>query len=222
MTLGAPDWPARRLWVWQLGFPPVSLLARLLVPAEVRGRERVPRAGGYIIASNHINWKDPPWIECALGIPIRYMAKQEAFDLPVLGGILRGIGCFPVRRGEADRRAIATALRVLQSGLPLGFFPEGHRSESGALLRGHPGIALLALRSGVPIVPIGVSGTKRARVGAFWRRDVRIVIGEPFVARDLPEAAGGDHQAVADAIMRRIAALVSPEMRGQYALHSSL
>ncbi len=217
MILGSPDWPAERLWLWRIGFPPVSALARLFLPAEVTGLERVPRAGGYILASNHIDWKDPPWIEFALGLPIRYMAKQEAFDLPVLGAIMRGIGCFPVRRGDADRRAIATALRVLESGLPLGFFPEGHRSESGALLRAHPGIALLALRSGAPIVPVGVSGTKRARIGAFWRRDVRIAIGEPFLATDLPEAAGGDHQAVADAIMRRIAALISLEMRGQYA-----
>ncbi len=216
MILAAPDWPARRLWLWQVGFPPVNALARALVPMEVTGLDRVPRSGGYIIASNHINWKDPPWIEFAFGVPIRYMAKQEVFDLPVLGGILRGIGCFPVRRGEADRRAIATALRVLQAGLPLGFFPEGHRSESGVLLRAHPGIALLALRSGAPIVPVGVSGTKGARIGVFWRRDVRIAIGKPFRARDLPEAAG-DHQAVADAIMRHIAALIPPEMRGPYA-----
>lgn len=215
MTLGAPDWPAERLVFWRVFFPPVRALALFLGPALLSGAEKVP-AGGCILVANHTSWKDPPWIEFTLGIPVRYMAKQEVFSVPLLGWALRAIGCFPVRRGEADRRAVATALRVVAAGQVLGFFPEGHRSESGALLRAHPGIGLLALRSEAPLVPVAVTGTKRARLGAFWRRDILITVGEPFRARDLPEGAGGDEQAVADAIMRRLAALLPPEMRGAY------
>ncbi len=214
IAVGAPDWPEERLWLWRLLFPPVRALALFLAPARVEGLERVPREGGFILVANHISWMDPPWIEFALGRAIRYMAKQEVFEAPVLGFLLRAIGCFPVRRGEADRRALVLALRVLEAGQPLGFFPEGHRSDDGTLIRAHSGVAFLALRSNARLLPVAVSGTPRARIGAFWRRDVVIRIGAPFLAR---EVGSDDGQAVADAIMRRIAALLPPEQRGVYA-----
>jgi len=165
--------------------------------------------------ANHINWKDPPWIEFALGRAIRYMGKRELFETPIIGFLLRAIGAFPVRRGEADRGALQMALAVVAAGQPLGFFPEGHRSESGELIRGRPGVAYVAQHSGAPIIPLAVSGTRGARLGAFWRRDILMRVGEPFRARDLgvpPE----DAQAVTDAIMRRVAALLPPEQRGVY------
>ena len=107
------------------------------------------------------------------------------------------------------------ALAVIAAGQPLGFFPEGHRSESGQLIRGRPGIAYVAQHSGAPIVPLAVSGTRRARLGAFWRRDILFSVGPPFRASDLG-ATPNDQQAVADAIMRRVAALLPPEQRGVY------
>ncbi|MBI3522772.1 MAG: 1-acyl-sn-glycerol-3-phosphate acyltransferase [Chloroflexi bacterium] len=214
--LGAPEWPDRRLWVWQLGFGTVSALATFLAPLAVRGREHIPAEGPYILAANHIDWKDPPWIEFAFRVPLRYMAKQEVFEVPLIGGVLRGIGCFPVRRGEADRRAIVTALRVLETGHPLGFFPEGHRSEDGVLRRGHPGIALLAERSGAPIVPVGIAGTTHARLGRFWRRDIDVVIGESFRVADLASSERSSADATTAAIMRRIARLLPEEMRGEH------
>jgi 1-acyl-sn-glycerol-3-phosphate acyltransferase len=143
------------------------------------------------------------------------MGKRELFETPLIGFLLRGIGAFPVRRGEADRSALRMALNVIAAGQPLGFFAEGHRSESGQLIRGHPGVAYVAQRSGAPIVPLAVSGTRRARLGAFWRRDILIRAGKPFRVADL-DVKLGDQQAVADAIMRRVAALLPPEQRGVY------
>jgi 1-acyl-sn-glycerol-3-phosphate acyltransferase len=102
---------------------------------------------------------------------------------------------------------------VLGAGLVLGFFPEGHRSETGALIRARPGVALVAKRAAVPIVPVAIIGTKRARVGVFWRRDVTFRIGEPFAASELADL---DDQAAADEIMRRIAKLLPADMRGIY------
>jgi 1-acyl-sn-glycerol-3-phosphate acyltransferase len=215
--LGAPDWPQDRLWLWRVGFPPVRALALFLAPMRVAGLEHVPRSGGYIVVANHINWKDPPWIEFALRVAVRYMAKQEVFAAPLIGGILRAIGCFPVRRGESDRRAFVTALRVIEAGRPLGWFPEGHRSESGALIRAHPGIGALARRTDAPLLPIAVTGTPRARLGRFWRRDITVTIGEPFRASQLDASERRDEQAVAEAIMRRIATMLPAEMRGAYA-----
>ncbi|TMC44025.1 MAG: 1-acyl-sn-glycerol-3-phosphate acyltransferase, partial [Chloroflexi bacterium] len=129
--------------------------------------------------------------------------------------LLRAIGAFPVRRGEADRGALRMALNVIAAGQPLGSFAEGHRSESGQLIRGHPGVAYVAQHSGAALVPLAVIGTKRARLGAFWRRDILIRVGEPFRAADLAVNAH-DPQAVTDAIMRRVAVLMPEEQRGVY------
>ncbi len=216
MRFGGPEWPDERLRVFRIGFPIVRRIALALAPMRVEDRERIPAEGPYIVVANHISWMDPPWSEFAFDRAIRWMAKSEAFEVPIVGALLRVIGSFPVRRGESDRRAVVTALRVLQAGLPLGFFPEGHRSEAGTMLRAHPGVGLLATRSGATLVPVGVSGTPRARLGRFWRRDVVLRIGEPFRARDL--GVGDEPQAVADAIMRRVAALIPAEMRGEYRL----
>jgi 1-acyl-sn-glycerol-3-phosphate acyltransferase len=143
------------------------------------------------------------------------MGKQELFETPVIGFLLRGIGAFPVRRGAADRGALRMALNVIAAGQPLGFFAEGHRSESGQLIRGHPGVAYVALRTNAPLIPLAVSGTRRARLGAFWRRDIVLRVGEPFRASDLGVGLE-DPQALTDAVMRRVAALMPPEQRGVY------
>ena len=180
---------------------------------RLEGRERIPRRGGYIVIANHTDWKDPPVIELSFGVCIRFMAKIEAFDMFLLGGLMRGKGCFPVRRGESDRRALTTSLQVLASGNPLGFFPEGTRSRDGVLHRGHPGIAFLARRSGAPILPVGLVGTHQAKL---LRSGIRVVVGEPFTVAALGLPPGASDQETADAIMRRIAALLPAEMRGYY------
>jgi 1-acyl-sn-glycerol-3-phosphate acyltransferase len=215
IAAGAPVLPEERLWLWRIGFPILRALAAFLGPWRLEGAEHIPRSGGYILVANHINWKDPPWIEFALGRAIRYMGKQELFETPVVGFVLRAIGAFPVRRGEVDRRALQVALAVLAAGQPLGLFAEGHRSESGQLIRGRPGVAYVAQRSGAPMIPLAISGTRDARLGAFWRRDIVIRVGPPFRAADL-DVQSDDQQAVADAIMRRVAVLMPPEQRGVY------
>jgi 1-acyl-sn-glycerol-3-phosphate acyltransferase len=192
----------------------VRAVGRVLYPMRLVGGANVPRSGPYIVVSNHVNWKDPPVIEFMLGIPIRFMAKIEAFGMFFLGGLLRGIGCFPVRRGESDRRAIVTCLQVLHAGNVLGFFPEGTRSRTSALRRAHPGIAFLAAKSGVPILPVGVVGTPSAKL---FRSTIEARVGPSFKVRDLGIGEGADEQTVADAIMRRVASLLPEEMRGYYA-----
>ena len=177
------------------------------------GREHIPPRGPYIVVSNHVNWKDPPAIEFMFRMPIRFMAKIEAFSMFFLGGLLRGIGCFPVRRGQSDRRAIVTCLQVLRAGNVLGFFPEGTRSRDGVLHRAHPGVAFLAAKAAVPILPVGVTGTRGAKL---LRSDIHVRVGEAFRIADLGLPAGASEQEVADGIMRRIAALLPAEMRGQY------
>lgn len=213
-ALWPPDAPRERLWLWRIGFPPVRALAGAIFPMRVEGRERVPSSGPYIVVANHVSWYDPPAIEFAFAEPVRFMGKRELFAVPVLGLILRATGSFPVRRGERDRGALDTALRVLAAGQSLGYFPEGTRSRDGVLHRAKPGVAFLARRSGVPLVPVGVSGTPEMRLRIPPRTDVVVRIGEPFSVAEIDGA--NDDQALADAIMSRVAALLPERMRGVY------
>ncbi|MBI2323956.1 MAG: 1-acyl-sn-glycerol-3-phosphate acyltransferase [Chloroflexi bacterium] len=210
-----PDLPTERLLLWRLLFPPVRALATAFAPIRLEGREHLPASGPCLLVANHINWYDPPAIEFALGIPIRYMAKRELFAIPIIGFALWAAGNFPVRRGESDRRALETALRVLQAGQPIGFFPEGTRSKDGRMRRAKPGIGFLARRSGAPIVPIAVSGTPQAGIRIPPHADITVRVGPAFTLADL-DGRALDDQALADAIMERVAALLPSHMRGHY------
>lgn len=212
-----PEWPVERMFLWRLLYPPVRTIVMALVNVRVEGRENLPPSGPCIFTSNHINWKDPPLITIALDRSVRYMAKVQAFSVPILGYLMRATGAFPVRRGEGDRRALVTALRVLEGGQILGFFPEGHRSESGALLRGKPGIGFLVSRApDVPLVPIAMIGTKQPLLRLIFGSHAVLRVGRPFRLTDLTADERRDEQAITDAIMKRIAALLPPEMRGAY------
>lgn len=213
----APTAPVSDLWLWRAFSPIVRSVVFSFVGVEINGAENVPTSGAYILVANHTNWKDPPVVSLALRTPVRWMAKTEVFDYPFLGFLLRGIGNFGIRRGESDRRAIALALDVLAKGLPLGMFPEGHRSETGTLLRGRPGIALLADRADTPIVPCGIVGTPTARLRLARKTDVVLTFGRPFRTSELPPAVRRDRQATADAIMLRIAEMLPHRMHGVYA-----
>jgi 1-acyl-sn-glycerol-3-phosphate acyltransferase len=213
----APTAPVSDLWLWRLLAPLVRFVVFSCVGVEVNGRENVPASGAYIVVANHTSWKDPPVVSLALRTPIRWMAKTEVFEYVFLGFLLRGIGNFAIRRGESDRRAITLALEVLARGLPLGVFPEGHRSETKALLRGLPGISLLADRGDTLIVPVGIVGTPTARLRIPRRKDVVLTFGKGFRFSDLPAEVRRDRQATADAIMLRIAQTLPPQMRGAYA-----
>jgi 1-acyl-sn-glycerol-3-phosphate acyltransferase len=156
------------------------------------GIENVPQTGGFVLAANH--WSNfDPW---PLGIPLfprrflRFMAKSELFWFP-LGTIARAGGAFPVRRGERDEEAIATAVALCRAGHAVVMFPEGTRRRKGLRkkheARWRTGAARIALEAGVPLVPAAVSGTDRlARLGPL-----RVRYGAPIELDglgDLPAA----------------------------------
>jgi 1-acyl-sn-glycerol-3-phosphate acyltransferase len=185
---------------------------------EVSGREHLPLAGGAIVVANHLNNADAPMIQRALPRYATFMAKSGMISAPVIGALFRAWGAFPVRRGEADLGAIREACRVVERGELLMMFPEGTRSRTGRLAAGHPGTALIARRTGAPIVPVAITGTEGiAWPGIFVRprsvKRIRVTIGEPFVLGDATRGAGA-MQRDADAIMQRIAAMLPPEYVG--------
>jgi 1-acyl-sn-glycerol-3-phosphate acyltransferase len=195
-------------------FWPVRAVALWLYPMRIDGHERIPRQGSYIVVANHIDWKDPPALEFTFRVALRFMAKIEAFDMFFLGALMRGIGCFPVRRGEGDRRALMICLQVLRVGNPLAFFPEGTRSRDHQLHRARPGVAFLARKSGAPILPAAITGTPGAKA---FRSKIHVRVGEPFHIDALGLDPTASEQEFADAIMRRVAGLLPAEMRGYYA-----
>lgn len=190
---------------------------------RVEGREHLPprEAGGMIIAMNHVNWMDIPVIGAAL--PFRYrlswIAKSELLQNPVAGWWFRQMQVIPIRRGRRDTAALDASVQALKSGAVLLIFPEGTRSRSGVLKEGRGGAVRLAMQSGVPIVPVAVSGTEHGLRGTVTRRPVLLRIGRPYIVA--PTADGKIppdlmEQLTTD-MMQRIGDLLPPERRGAYA-----
>src|SRR5690606_28111202 len=100
---------------------------------RVEGREHVPRQGGAILAPNHISNVDPPAVGAAAPRPVYFMAKEELYQMPLLGRILPRLHAFPVRRGTVDRAALRRAEELLRAGELVVIFPEGRESETGQL-----------------------------------------------------------------------------------------
>lgn len=185
---------------------------------QVIGRQNLPRQGPLIIVSNHLNNADPGFLAVALPRRIVFMAKHEIFDWPLLGQMFRWAGVFPVHRFEADLAALRRAGRVLKEGQALGMFPEGTRSRNGGLGPAYPGTALIALRSGAPIVPVAITGTEQVTgLRALLRRPaLRMVIGEPFFLPGGKRIRTAEVLEGTEIIMRRIAELLPPQYRGVY------
>lgn len=148
---------------------------------EIQGLEHIPSRGGVVVCCNHINNLDPPLIGAAMERQVRFMAKEELFRIPVLSPLIRKFGAFPVQRGSGDKKALKRALEVLKQGEVLGVFPEGTRSKTGELGKGHPGASFIALKGEAEVVPAAIVGPYRLF------RKVRIVFGPPL---DLDEYRG--------------------------------
>ncbi len=161
----------------------VRLILYTFFRMRVSGLENIPAAGGLIIAPNHISNLDPPVIGCALPDHrrIRFMAKIELFKHPVVRWVITALGAFPVRRGMADRTAIRTALSLLEQGDTVGIFPEGTRSKTGALGRPEPGLGMIAVKAGVPVVPCAVTGTNKLCQGGCILPRLTVTFAAPVV-----------------------------------------
>ena len=195
-------------------------LTRLLCRVDDAQLARVPERGPLIIVANHINFLEAPLIYTHLQPrPVTGFAKAETWNNPVLGALFDLGGAIPLRRGEADMTALRQALKALEAGRILAVTPEGTRSGHGRLQPGRPGVVLLALRSGAPLLPVVYYGGE-----LFWRNlprlrrtDFHIVVGQPFYLD-----AGGVkvirqvRQQMTDEIMYQIAALLPPAYRGVY------
>jgi 1-acyl-sn-glycerol-3-phosphate acyltransferase len=197
-------------------------LFAVLTRTEVRGREHIPPKGPIIVAGNHLGPIDPvltgvqfPWF-------VEPMALTDLFRVPGTGTVLRLYGVIPVNRDAHDGGAMRLALEALNAGRSVSILPEGRMSKSGALERARTGVAYLALTSGVPVLPVAVTGTEHAvRLLSRGRRPrLSVAIGPPLRFRVERVEGPGKHErlrAVADDIMYAIADLLPAVYRGVYA-----
>ena len=182
-------WIARVPYAWQFRI-------------RVQGRDRVPLSGGVVVVANHSSMADGPILFGVVPRRVTFLIKQEMFK-GIVGTLLQGIGQIPVKRGEADRTAMTSALAVLKAGGVIGVFPEGTRGE-GDVASAQNGAAWLARVGGAVVLPVACRGTHQAK---GWRPQVDVLIGEPF---HLPEGKGRAALGVATEQVRdRLATLVA-------------
>jgi 1-acyl-sn-glycerol-3-phosphate acyltransferase len=170
--------------------PLLDALFRVLFSWELAGEERLPAEGAAVVAANHPSYLDPALLWVASPRPIRFMAWEALFMLPILGSVIRAFGAFPVdTRPGRGREAFARAKALVEAGEVVGLFPEGKRSRGGWMeLSLREGAARLALETGVPLLPVTIVGA--FRVWPYHQRlpkpgRIKIRFHEPIDPRPL-------------------------------------
>jgi len=207
-------------WFYYVGRLIIRMFLFLLTRYHVRGRENIPKHGPIVVVANHINLADPPLLGVSLGRKVIFMAKEELFRSRFLAYFVRGFGSFPVQRGRVDKKALRQAEQLLAQGLALVMFPEGKRSGDARLQPAFSGSALIASRCGVPILPVGITGTEKIK-GVAWllhRPQITVNIGQPFYLSSVNSKSKKAKLAeFTNSIMEHIAELLPLEYRGNYA-----
>lgn len=184
--------------LYALGYVFFLALYKTVWRVRVAGRENVPREGGLIIAANHASWGDPPLVGCTMPRVIHFLAKQELFEVPGFGWLIRQVNAVPIKRVERDVGAFRTAQRILARGGVLIVFPEGTRQRAGGLGRPKAGVGMLAAKTGRPVVPVYIHDTHHL---LSFRR-IHVYYGAPMTAN-----GDADYQEFSNKVMAAIAAM---------------
>ena len=206
----------------------VPPIAKVVWRPTVRGLDRVPSTGGVLLASNHRSFADSVVIPVVVPRKVVFLAKSDYFTgTGVKGAMSRawfeGLGMLPIDRDDskAALASLDTALEVLGRGEAFGIYPEGTRSRDGRLYRGRTGVAHLALTAGVPVVPVGLTGTERLQpVGSRLPRLAKVTVefGEPIAVAGEYDGIplGRARRELTDRIMAAIQDLTGQEEAGVY------
>jgi 1-acyl-sn-glycerol-3-phosphate acyltransferase len=197
----------------------ISGLSKLAMRCKVEGKSNLPKHSACIVVANHVNLLDSPMLGVSLGRKVYFLAKAELWDSRIIGWLVGKFGAVAVAKGRINRRAGRTALELLSDGEALIIYPEGKRSENGQLGQAYPGAALLAVKSNVLLVPVGVIGTRQL-TGKWWflrRPKITLKIGQPFTLSASSDKPGKEETAqMTHEIMLHIAELLPREYRGEY------
>lgn len=194
-----------------------AALVRATTILDVEGVERVPRQGPLLLACNHLHILDVAWMAAVLTRRAIFLVAEEFERKPVVGALLNTAQPIYIARGRGDRRAIEQALAVLAARGALVVAPEGRLSRTGGLVEGQSGIAYIASRSGVPVLPMVLYGQEQA--GRWWRRlsrvAVRARVGAPL-APPPPDATAKALEDYTGDVMRGLARILPPAYQGVY------
>lgn len=194
---------------------------RLFADWSVSGAENVPKTGPLLVTANHVSNLDPPLLGASLPRRLNFIAKRGLFK-PVLGWFLRTYGAYALNAEEQgkDIEALLWMRKLLRESRAVVVFPESHRNRVGGMREGVPGVALMAVKTRAPILPVGIAGSES--VGPLWRiaiptGAISVTIGEPYT---LPEVKGRlDEETLKelmDTVMLRIAACLPERYHGVY------
>ncbi|MCA8971519.1 MAG: 1-acyl-sn-glycerol-3-phosphate acyltransferase [Planctomycetes bacterium] len=157
--------------------------ARVFFFAKYTNRDRVPKAGPFVLVANHVSFFDPPAAGIATPRKIHYLARASLFENRFFGGLIAALGSHPIERGASDRRGLLLAAEILEAGNPIIVFPEGHRSRDGTFQPFQRGFLLLVKKAQVPVLPIWIEGTRKilppGRKFPRWAR-LRVFFGQPI------------------------------------------
>lgn len=155
----------------------VRLYFRIMYKLRYEGRDNIPKDTTVIYACNHRSYADPPLLGTGARGKFAFMAKEELFEKKLFAWLIRSLGAFPVARGKGDTGVIDTAVDRLNNGRSLMIFPEGTRSKDGKVgKKGHTGAALIAARSGKPIIPVGICYGEKLK----FRTPLTVKYGKPI------------------------------------------
>jgi len=189
----------------------LEIFLRIFFKVRFLGRENIPDPP-YMIVSNHTSALDPPLVGVACKKnSVDFLAKEELFNIPVLGVWTRSVNCICVRRGASNVGGLKEALRRIHKGRSVCIFPEGTRSADGSLQEAKRGVGFLIARAGVPVVPVYVDGSRAAfpKSGSMKPGTrIDVFIGKPILPEDFlsgKDYGKKDYEAVTNMIMERIA-----------------
>jgi len=198
----------------------IKLGLGILCRIDTSGLDKIPLKGPLIVYSNHTGSIEVPMTFVLLQPrPLTGIAKTETWDNAFMAWLFNLWGIIPIRRGEADMDAMRKTLDSLKDGKILGMSPEGTRNKTGKLLRGHPGIVMLAIRSGAPLIPLAHWGGEnfKSNVKKLKRTDFHANVGNPFIIKTNGEKVDKiTRQVIVDELMYQLAALLPEEYRGEY------
>jgi 1-acyl-sn-glycerol-3-phosphate acyltransferase len=204
---------------WLINFV-IRVYTRIVCKIDAPNLKDFPAQGPLIVATNHTGQIEVPLLFAHLQPrKMTGWGKIEAWDNKFLNWVFNTWGIIPVRRGEADMHALKSAIRALENGYIFGIAPEGTRNYNGILIRAQPGTVILALRTGVPVLPLAHWGGEKLmhNLKRFKRTDFHIRVGKPFkVDMKGAKVTGEIRQQIVDDMMYEIAKMMPEEYRGAY------
>ena len=167
------------------------------------GTENLPKDGGVILAINHKSDFDPVMIAITSPRQLNFMAKAELFKNKLFGGLIKRLGAFPVHRGSGDVGALKIAFKILKANGAMLIFPEGGRVKKGEHRRAKSGVAMIAQKTGVPVIPVYIGGDYK------WMHKITITYGKPISFGEYmgQKMSGDEIQSLADGVLEKIYSL---------------